>query len=130
MKGLASVSPFVKKRIMNEALNDIANRVKNGERVSPQEYAYLLHNNKDALFAFMIANNPGSMNDILRHQLGYTHELGFRPDVQRIKRICEIILKENKLGEIKTIIDSFKVNLDGLSPALVAALNSHKSRSK
>ena len=110
--------------VMNEQLAGIALRVQQGKRVTPAEYAQLIANNKEAFFAFLIANNPGSMNDILRHRLGYTHELDFMPDVTKLQRICQVILDRNNKAEIKTIIDNFKLNTSALSPELANAIKS------
>lgn len=106
-------------------LRDIGRRVKKGEKVSPAEFATLIANDREAFFAFLIANNPGSMNDILRHKLGYTHELGFKPETAKLQRVMQIILDRNAKDEIKTIIDNFKVNLNGLSPQLVKEIKAN-----
>jgi hypothetical protein len=103
-------------------LKDIGARVKSGKRVSPDEFAYLISNDREAFMAFLIANNPGSMNNILRHKLGYTHELGFAPDAQKLSRLVQVILDRGNEAEIKTIIDNFKVNLNGISPELQRAI--------
>ncbi len=103
-------------------LKDVARRVKAGKKVSPDEFAHLIRNDRHAFMAFLISNNPGSMNNILRHKLGYTHELGFAPDVAKIQRIVQIILDRNIESEIKTIVENFKVNERGVSPELKESL--------
>lgn len=104
-------------------LNDIATRVKTNKPVTPAEFAYLIANDREAFMAFLIANNPGSMNNILRHQLGYTFELGFTPDPAKIQRIVQMILDNNNTKEIQTIAQNFKLNLNGLSPELYQAIH-------
>lgn len=103
-------------------LQDITKRVQKGLKVTPKEYAYLLANNRSAFFAFMIANNIGSMNDILRHRLGYSFELGFTPDLKAITRICDTILADNKTAEIRTILNNFQINTAALSPELLGEI--------
>lgn len=103
-------------------LKDIAQRAKAGKQLTYDEYAYLLANDREAFFAFLIANNPGSLNNILRHKLGYTHELGFKPDVAALTRICQMIVDKNTTDEIEAIITDFQFNEKGLSPKLIEAL--------
>ncbi|MDF2449408.1 MAG: hypothetical protein K0R26_1912 [Bacteroidota bacterium] len=105
-------------------LKEIAARVQAKQPVTPDEFAYLITNDRAAFFAFLIANNPGSMNHILRHKLGYSHELGWSPDPKKIQRICQIILERNNLEEIQTILNSFALNPAGLSPKLIKAIKS------
>lgn len=112
---------FLKQHIMNAA--EIAKRVDNKQRVTPAEYAYLLSQDRKAFFKFLTANNPGSMNDILRHKLGYTFELNFTPDQNKINRIVEMILQRNNQAEIKTILNNFQLNKAGISKELWAQLN-------
>lgn len=107
---------------MKEQLQDISNRVKAGKAVTPEEFAFLLTNDKPAFFAFMIKNNPGSMNKVLMNKLGYTHELSYTPDIKKISRICDIILKENKQNEIATILENFQFDISTMSPRLIAAI--------
>jgi hypothetical protein len=103
-------------------LNEIAGRVRAGERVSPQEFAYLISNDIEAFMAFLIANNPGSINSILRYKLGYTFELGFTPNIQKIQRIVQIIIDQKKADELQVIMQNFQLNLDALSPQLFRAI--------
>lgn len=105
-------------------LNEIALRIKKGEEVTRDEFAYLILNDKEAFLAFCITNNPGSMNNVLRNQLGYTHELNYRPDVKAMGRVCQTILEGQKMEEFKTIIDNFQFNLDNINPKTLAAINS------
>lgn len=103
-------------------LQEIAVRVKSGQPVTHEEFSYLILNDKEAFLSFMIKNNPGSMNHVLRDVLGYSHELGFAPDVKKIGRICDIILKRNNADELKTILENFQFNLDKISPKLLTAI--------
>jgi hypothetical protein len=101
---------------------EIAARRKAGKKITPEEYAHLIANSPEAFFAFLIANNPGSMNDILRNRLGYDFELQFKPDPAKITRICEMILERDNKQEIATILNNFKLQTAALSPQLLAAI--------
>lgn len=90
-------------------LKDIEARVKAGQSVTPKEWAYLLHNNKKAFFAFLIDNNPGSMNDVLRHQMGYS-ELKFSPDKMAMARIINNLIEKNDQHELHQVLTNFKLN--------------------
>lgn len=103
-------------------LKEIKNRVLSGQPVTEKEYAFLLRNDKQALFAFFIQNNPGSMNNVLRHGLNYS-ELGFNPDVKAISRIVDIIISNNDVEEIEYIIENFKVDESKISDELRTELN-------
>ena len=107
---------------MKDQVKNIAARVKSGNAVTHEEFSFLILNDKEAFLSFMIKNNPGSMNHVLRDILGYTHELGFKPDEAKIGRICDIILQRNNAAEIKTILDNFQFNLDKISPKLLTAI--------
>jgi hypothetical protein len=104
-------------------LNDIRNRVQSGIEVTEQEYAFLLRNDRGALLAFLAANNPGVANDILRHQLGYSFELGFKPEVPKILRTLEMMLQLGKTEELEYFIENMKFNESNVPPALLAELH-------
>lgn len=107
-------------------LAEIALAVKAHEPVSPQEYAHLLHNNREAFLAFLIANNPGGVTNVLRHKLGYTHELGFKPDHAQLGRICQILIDRKDEEALSKVAAETPINLKGLSPDLIQALKNYK----
>lgn len=104
----------------------IAQAVKNGEKVSPQEFAYLLHNDKNAFLAFLVANNPGGVTNVLRNKLGYTFELGFKPDVKRLQRVIDIFIEKKDNKALSEIAFGTPIQLAGLSPELIQAIKSYK----
>lgn len=104
----------------------IAQAVKNGEKVSPQEFAYLLHNDRNAFLAFLVANNPGGVTNVLRNKLGYTFELGFKPDAKRLQRVIDILIEKKELDALKQIAFETPIQLAALSPELITAIKSYK----
>ncbi len=104
----------------------IAQAVKQGEAVSPKEFAYLLHNDKNAFLAFLVANNPGGVTNVLRNQLGYTFELGFKPDAKRLQRVIDILIEKNDAAAIQKIAFGTPIQLAALSPELITEIKSYK----
>lgn len=99
-------------------LNDIEARLKNGYGVSNEEKAYLLRHNPYALSAFMIENNPGSINMRLRDKWGYNH-LGFAPDAKKLARQMEIIIQREDLQVFEDVVRNFNLIPDGLDPNFI-----------
>lgn len=104
-------------------LNEIASRVRSGKKVTTEEYLALLQGNEEAQFAFMISNNPGNVNNTLRHQLNYV-ELGFNPDPIAISAQIQMMLNNNERAELELVKHNFKLNPAGLDPQFINALNS------
>lgn len=104
----------------------IAQAVKQGDQVSPKEFAYLLHNDKNAFLAFLVANNPGGVTNVLRNQLGYTFELGFKPDAKRLQRVIDILIEKNDAAAIQKIAFGTPIQLAALSPELITEIKSYK----
>lgn len=107
--------------------NEIAEKVKSGQDISPEEFTALVTSNKEALFSFMIQNNPGSMNNVLRNQLGYTHELDYRPDPMAMGRVVQMILEKGDQDEIHKILNNFMFDLNRISPKLLSAITNNKN---
>jgi hypothetical protein len=107
-------------------INDIATRLKNGDPVSDSERAYLIAHNPYALAAFMVDNNPGSVNLTLR-KLGYNH-LGFTPDKKALARQLEIFIERGNTDDLHAVLKNFNVMPNGLTQNLLneiyAQLNS------
>lgn len=97
---------------------DIAARLKAGYMVSEQEKAYLLSRNPYALAAFMIENNPGSVNYRLRNTWGYNH-LTFEPDAKKLARQMEIIIQRRDREVFEDVVRNFNLVPDGLSPEFI-----------
>jgi hypothetical protein len=102
-------------------LNDIAARVRSGQRVSTDEYLFLLKHSEAAQLAFMVSNNPGNVNNTLRHQLGYI-ELGFNPNPVAISAQLEMMLSKGERAELDTVKANFQLIEKGLDPAFINAL--------
>lgn len=104
----------------------IAEAVKKGEQVSPEEFAYLLHNDRNAFLAFLVANNPGGVTNVLRNQLGYTFELGFKPDQKRLQRVIDMLIEKKDSDALQKIAYGTPIQLQALSPKLIQAIKSYK----
>lgn len=88
--------------------NEIALRAKQkGAVLSEQEKAHLITNNKHALIAFLIQQNPGYFNDVLKNQLGYNY-LPFKPDHKAIGKIMETLLEKNETETVNKILAEYK----------------------
>ena len=98
-------------------VNEIAARVKSGQAITDAEKAYLLRNNAHALFAFMIDNNPGSVNLALRKQ-GYTH-LGFAPDKKALMRQLDLMIERNDAPGLDKVMRAFNLIPDYLTPEFI-----------
>lgn len=102
-------------------LQEIRNNVKNGIPVTEEEYAYLLRNDPSAFFGFLVSNNPGQLNDLLRHKLNYT-ELSFAPDQKAIARLLDIIIDSKNQSEFDFITENVKIDTSKISPELLEAI--------
>lgn len=107
-------------------LKDIADAAAKGEAVTPEEFAYLLHNNKAAMLTFLIKNNPGGVNHILRNKLGYTFELPYQPNEQKIGRLCQVLLDRGKDGDILKVVQETPIIISRVNPKVLQAINSYK----
>jgi len=109
-------------------LAELEAKIKAGTQVSDNERAYFITHNPYALFGFMIDNNPGSVNLILR-KMGYNH-LGFDPNKKALAAQVEILMQNKDLGALEAITKNFQLMDSNLTPnfvkALVAQLNTIK----
>lgn len=103
-------------------LQDIAGRIKNGQRVTDDERAYFITHDPFALFAFMIDNNPGPVNMTLR-QMGYNH-LGFAPDKKAIGAQVEILINRGEVEALSQITKNWILKPEGLTPSFINAFQS------
>jgi hypothetical protein len=101
-------------------LKNIETRLKNGLFVSDAERAYFIKGNIEGLCAFMVENNPGSVNFTLR-KLGYSH-LGFEPDKTAIVRQLQIFVDRKNTEDLDEVIKNFKVDESNISPSLLSEL--------
>lgn len=101
-------------------VKDIETRFKSGDFVSDAERAYLIKNNIQALCAFMVENNPGSVNFNLR-KMGYNH-LGFEPDKKAITRQLQIFVDRKNTEDLDEVIKNFMIDEANVSPDLLFEL--------
>jgi len=108
-------------------LDAIKKRIQNRQPVTESDYLELLRHDKHTFWAFLISNNPGNVNDTLRHKLGYI-ELGFNPDQKAIARIIEIMIARQEVGELEQVLKNFALKTDGLTPEFINALQTEFTR--
>jgi hypothetical protein len=101
---------------------DIHARLKKKQPVTEQEFVSFLENNKHALFAFLIENTAGNINDTLRHKLGYSFELGFAPDKLKLASIINKLIDKDDNKELEAVLSNFKLKEEKLSPVLIQEL--------
>lgn len=102
------------------SLAEIESKIKQGMQVSDNERAYLIANNPYALAAFMIENNPGSVNLTLR-QMGYDH-LGFVPNPKALSAQLELLIENHDTQALAAITKAFQLRSNGLTTSFVQAL--------
>lgn len=107
-----------------EITKDIHDRLKKKQPVTEQEFVSFLQANKHALFAYLIENNAGNINDTLRHKLGYRFELGFAPDKVKIASIINKLIDKDDKNELHAVLSNFKLNEKNLTPELIHELKS------
>lgn len=101
-----------------ERLTEIKNKIINKRQVTTDEYLDLIQNDTHALWAFLISNNAGNINNTFRNKLGYT-ELTFEPNQKALARLIEQLLQKEEKTELTNVLDRFELNTKGLSPDFV-----------
>ncbi len=96
---------------------EIKQRLLAGGTATPAERAYLLRNDLVSLIAFMIHNNPGSVNLALRKQ-GYTH-LGFEPNETKLQYQLGQMIERGDVAGVTDVIQNFNLIPDGLNPEFI-----------
>lgn len=107
-------------------LQDIKTRLQKGLPVSDAEKAVFIRNSPEGMAAFMIDNNPGSVNFALR-KMGYKH-LGFEPNKVALARQLGIFIDNNNVEDFNDVIKRFSLNEKTLSRDFVS--NFYKEFSK
>lgn len=92
-----------------------------GGKLTEGQAAFLIRNDMPSLAAFMIENNPGSVNFALRNILGYDH-LKFQPDQAALARQMEIIINGGKSDELMTVVKNFRMDASKLPAKLAEQL--------
>lgn len=106
-----NIDPLIKK------LNSL---VETKTPLTASESVHLIKNNPYALAGFMVSNNPGSLNYILR-SLGYDH-LGFEPDAKALVRQMDLLIKNNRAEDLSEIVKNFKIDSSKLSDREIVEL--------
>jgi hypothetical protein len=96
----------------------IKQALKQGLPITEAETAFLLKNDINALLAFMVENNLGSINVALRNILGY-NKLTFNPNKDAIVRQLQILVDRKNVDELQTVIKNFAFDDSNLTPTLV-----------
>lgn len=99
---------------------EIKGRVRRGENVSDTERAFLIKNDAESLAAFMLANNPGSVNFTLR-KMGYSH-LGFEPNINALTRQLQILIDRGTTNDFNEVVKNYQINANGLSTGLLTEI--------
>jgi hypothetical protein len=101
---------------MNKDL--IKQALKEGLPITEAETAFLLRNDINAMLAFMVENNLGSVNVALRNGLGYD-KLTFNPDKEAIVRQLNILVERKNSEELQTVIKNFTIDPSKITPTLL-----------
>jgi hypothetical protein len=101
-------------------ISEIKQRVINKLPVTTEQYLELLRNDEPTFWAFLISNNPGNINNTLRHRLKepYT-ELGFEPNQAALARTIEMIIQQGNEPELMEVLRYFELKPEGLDPVFV-----------
>jgi hypothetical protein len=101
-------------------LAEIKKRIAAGLPVSNEERAYLITHDPEALFAFMVENNPGPVNMALRQQ-GYTH-LAFAPNKKALAAQLEIMAINGDSEGLQDVINKWVPKPETLNPSFYSEL--------
>lgn len=107
-------------------LEQIIAKQNSGTPLTAEETAFLINNDLPAMAAFMLANNPGSVNLTLR-QMGYNH-LGFEPNIEALKAQMALLIDMRKADELEQVIKNFTVRAETITPDLAAALKAYNTQ--
>jgi hypothetical protein len=107
-------------------IEELKYKVNSGIALTEAEAAFFLRNYPYAMAAFMIENNPGGLNQILRG-LGYSN-LGFTPDKLALARQLQIVIDQSHTDDWNKIINSFVLDVSKISPSLYNQLSNQFSK--
>lgn len=99
----------------------IKKALKEGLPLTEAETAYLLKNDIEAMLAFMVENNIGSVNYALRNILGYD-KLNFNPNKEAVVRQLQILVDRKNADELHTVIKNFNLDESAITPTLAIEL--------
>lgn len=97
---------------MNYDHQDIAFRIRNKAAVGIEELAGHIAGDEYAKFVYMLANNPASINDVLRHKRGF-ESLPFAPDPDRLAGEIDLLYKKGdpqSMDIISHLLAAWKFN--------------------
>lgn len=95
-------------------ITEIKNKILTNQGVTDEERAFIIANDPEALAAFMIKNNPGSVNLSLRN-LGYT--VGFAPVEKNLVKQLQIILDQKHAEDFEYIVKNYNIDLNKIHPS-------------
>jgi hypothetical protein len=101
-------------------IGDLIAKVNAGQPLSEKEAAFYIRHYPPALAAFMIENNPGSVNFNLR-RIGYSH-LGFEPNPKALARQMQIFIDRANNADWMEVVRNFHINPAGLSESFLKEL--------
>jgi hypothetical protein len=112
---------------------EIEKKLKSGGTLTTAEQAFIIGNHPAAFWAFLVANNPGNLNDTLRTYLGYK-TLSFQPDGKTISRIITTLIEKGDTNALNTLLHYFKFNPNipidnGLKTSLIKHLTNNNTGS-
>lgn len=82
-----------------------------GAVLTNDEKAFLIATHLPAHMAFLIESNPGKMNDLLRHELGF-ETLPYTPDHAAMARILTMLIEKNDTAKLNYILNNFTFKPD------------------
>jgi hypothetical protein len=98
-------------------IRDIAQQVKAKKQITAQDKIAFMRQDPEAMAAFMIANNPGSVNATLR-AMGYD-KLAFAPNTSVLAQQLQTFINTGNWSDLNTVISKFILKEDGLNPDFV-----------
>lgn len=102
-------------------VRDIAQKVVAKKQVSPGDQVAFMRQDPEAMAAFMIANNPGSVNATLR-AMGYD-KLGFAPNTSVLAHQLQTFINTGNWGDLNEVISKFILKTEGLHPDFINLYN-------
>ena len=106
-------------------IHEIQNKFASKVPLTEDEAVHFIKSNPYALSAFMIENNPGGLNQILR-EMGYSN-LKFAPDPLALSRQLHIIIDQKHTEDWNSLLSKFHVDPNKIPASflnkLMAGLN-------
>lgn len=107
-----------------QIVRNIGERQVEKPKVAPGDFMRLLRQDPEIMAAFMIKNNPGSVNATLR-LMGYD-KLGFAPDVNVLAKQLQTFIDTQNWEDLNQVINKFSLKTDGLDRDFITLFNQNK----